>query len=64
MNLEATKKELDAAYASLEKAEDRVGILLKEMKQMQMVLIMLETAGYIENGKLEEAKELASTFCI
>lgn len=56
------KTELEAAYESLEKADRQIKNLLIERKQTQMILEMLETAGYIKDGKLEEAKEFVRSF--
>jgi len=56
------KTELEAAYESLEKSDRQIKNLLVERKQTQMVLEVLETAGYITNGKLEEAREFVRSF--
>ena len=62
MDTKALKAELDAAYKSLEKADNQIKRLLKERRQTQMVLEMLTTAGFITEGKLEEAREFVQTF--
>lgn len=62
MDTKALKVELNAAYESLEKADNQIKTLLKERKQTQMVLEMLTTAGFITDGKLEEARKFVQTF--
>lgn len=62
MDKKALEAELDAAYKSLEKAESQIKDLLRERRQTQMVLGMLTTAGFIKDGKLEEAREFVHTF--
>lgn len=62
MNLESTKAELEAAYKSLAKAESQIKNLLQERKQTQLIFQMLESAGYIKTGKLEEAQQFVWTF--
>jgi hypothetical protein len=62
MDKESTQKELDAAYKNLDKADLQIKNLLKERKQNQMVLEMLETAGFITEDKLQEAREFVQTF--
>ncbi|MDF1830641.1 hypothetical protein [Cycloclasticus pugetii] len=56
------KKELEEAYKSLEKADRQIKSLLIERKQSQMVMELLENAGFITDGKLQEARELVQTF--
>jgi len=62
MNDKALKEELTAAYRSLERADAQIKNLLKERKQTQMVIEMLTTAGFITDGKLEEARKFVGTF--
>jgi hypothetical protein len=62
MNLESTKTELEAAYKSLAKAEGQIKNLLEERKQSQLIFQMLESAGYIRAGKLEEAQQFVWRF--
>ena len=62
MNDKALKEELTAAYKSLERADAQIKNLLKERKQTQMVIEMLTTAGFIPDGKLEEARKFVGTF--
>lgn len=62
MNLESTKKELEYAYKSLANADRQIKNLLLERKQAQLVLQMLESAGYIKAGKLEEAQQFVLAF--
>jgi hypothetical protein len=62
MDKESLQRELDAAYKKMDVYEHQIKNLLKERKQNQMVLQMLETADYIEQGKLEEAQELVRSF--
>lgn len=62
MNKKALQDELDAAYKSLEKADRQVKNLLLERKQTAMILGLLETGGFIQEGKLEEAREFVQTF--
>lgn len=62
MDTKALKAELDAAYKSLDKADNQIKSLLKERRQTQMVFEMLTTAGFITEGKLEEAREFVQTF--
>ena len=62
MNTKELKAELDSAYKSLEKADSQIKNLLKERRQTQMILEMLTTAGFISDGKLEEAREFVQTF--
>ncbi|NKI17390.1 hypothetical protein HCU74_08170 [Spongiibacter sp. KMU-166] len=56
------EKELAEAYKSLDKADRQIKNLLIERKQNQMVLELLETAGFISEGKLQEAREFVQTF--
>jgi hypothetical protein len=62
MDTKALKSELDSAYKKLEKADNQIENLLKERRQTKMVLEMLTTAGFITEGKLEEAREFVQTF--
>lgn len=62
MDKESLQKELDDAYKSLDKADRQIKNLLIERKQLNMVLELLETAGFISEGKLQEAKEFVQTF--
>ena len=64
MDKEALQKELDDAYKSLEKSDRQMKNLLIERKQNQMVFDLLETAGFITDGKLQEAREFVQTFKI
>ena len=63
MEAKDTKKELEAAYASLEKAERQIKSLLLEKNKMFLTLEMLEKACFIKEGKLAEAREFVDTFC-
>ena len=56
------EKELEAAYKSLEKADRQIKNLLTERKQLHMTLALLETGGFIKDGKLEEAQGFSTTF--
>lgn len=56
------KEELEAAYKSLDKAENQVKSLRKERKQLQMTIQLLEVGGFITEGKLDEAREFIQTF--
>ena len=56
------EKELAEAYKSLDKADRQIKNLLIERKQTQMVLELLETAGFIAEDKLQEAREFVQTF--
>ena len=56
------KEELEAAYKSIDKAENQVKNLLKERKQLQMTIQLLEAGGFITKGKLDEAREFIQTF--
>lgn len=62
MDKESLQKELDDAYKSLDKADRQIKNLIIECKQLHMVLELLETAGFISEGKLQEAKEFVQTF--
>ena len=50
------KKELAEAYKSLDKADRQIKNLLIERNQNQMILELLETAGFIADGKLQWVK--------
>lgn len=63
MKPEDLKKELEEAYKSLDKADRQIKSLLIERKQTQMIFELLETAGFITEGKLQEAREFVQTFC-
>jgi len=56
------KRELESAYKLLEEKERQIKNLLIERKQNKMVMELLETAGFVKEGKLEEAKEFVRTF--
>jgi len=56
------KRELESAYKLLEEKERQIKNLLIERKQNNMVMELLETAGFVKEGKLEEAKEFVQTF--
>jgi hypothetical protein len=56
------ERELEAAYKSLDKADRQIKNLLIERKQSQMILELLDTAGFIADGKLQEAREFVQTF--
>lgn len=56
------EKDLAEAYKSLDKADRQIKNLLIERKQNQMLLELLETAGFIAEGKLQEAREFVQTF--
>lgn len=62
MKPEDLKKELEEAYKSLDKADRQIKSLLIERKQTQMIFELLETAGFITEGKLQEAREFVQTF--
>ena len=56
MESKGLELELGEAYKSLEKAERKISNLLAERKQLLMTLNILDTAGFIKDGKLEEAR--------
>ena len=62
MDKESLQAELDAAYKKLDQADSQIKKLLIERKQNQMVLEMLETAGFIADGKLQEARDFVQSF--
>jgi chorismate mutase len=62
MDSESLKAELEAAYKSLDKADRQIQRLLVERKQNELVLGLLETAGFIAEGKLDEAKNIVDGF--
>jgi len=62
MDNKALKAELEAAYKSLDQAERRIKGLLVGRKQNELVLGLLETAGFITEGKLDEAKNIVDGF--
>lgn len=62
MDIKALKRELEEAYKSLDKADRQIKNLLIERKQTQMIFELLETAGFITEGKLQEAREFVQTF--
>lgn len=62
MNESALNEELQAAYKNLDRKEDQIKNLLLERKQLHMTIELLETAGFIKEGKLEEARGFVSVF--
>ena len=56
MDNKPLKSELEAAYKNLDKAYRQIQRLLVERRQNQLVFSLLETAKFIEEGKLEEAE--------
>lgn len=62
MEEKSLKAELEAAYKSLDKADRQIKNLLIERKQNNLILEMLESSGYIKDGKLEEAREFVNRF--
>lgn len=62
MDKESLQAELDAAYKKLDKADGQIKSLLIERKQNQMVLEMLESVGFIADGKLQEARDFVQSF--
>jgi hypothetical protein len=56
------KSELEAAYKSLDEAERRIKGLLIERRQNELVLGLLEAAGFITEGKLDEVKNVVDRF--
>ena len=62
MDSKPLKAELEAAYKSLNKAEHQIRRLLVERKQNQLVVVLLERAGFITEGKLDEAKNIVDGF--
>ena len=60
--MSVSQNELDAAYKSLDKAENQIKNLLVERKQLHMTLELLEAAGFISGGKLQEAREFVQSF--
>lgn len=62
MDKQAIQEELDAAYENLDQKERQIKNLLTERKQLHMTIELLETAGFIEYGKLEEAREFVQNF--
>ena len=62
MDNKPLKSELEAAYKNLDKAYRQIQRLLVERRQNQLVFSLLETAKFIEEGKLEEANAIARSF--
>lgn len=62
MDAENIKTELEAAYKQLDKADQQIKNLLKERKQNQLIIEILETSGYITEGKLEKAINFVKSF--
>jgi len=62
MDKEALQNELDAAYKRLGTADKQIKILSIKHKQNQMIFELLETAGFITEGKLQEARYFVQTF--
>lgn len=62
MDANALKNELENAYKKLTEAEQRIKDLLVERNELQFVLQILQIAGFIQEGKLEEARQIAKTF--
>ncbi len=58
MDLKATKKELEAAYEKLEKAEKQVGNLLIERRDTNRILEVLKAAGFLTDEKMHQAREI------
>ena len=58
MELKATKKELEAAYEKLEKAEKQVSNLLIERRDTNRILEVLKAAGFLTDEKLYQAREI------
>ena len=56
------KSDLEAAYKSLDEAERRIKGLLVERRQNELVLGLLETGGFITEGKLDEVKSIVDRF--
>lgn len=63
MDEESLKRELEAARENEARLERQIKNLLAERMQMQLTVELLETAGFIAPGKLEEARDFARTFC-
>jgi DNA replicative helicase MCM subunit Mcm2 (Cdc46/Mcm family) len=62
MNKDSLEEKLAAAHQNLEKADRQIEALLKELEKNQMVIEILEAAGFITEGKLQEALEFVRTF--
>ena len=62
MDSRSLKSELEAAYKSLDEADRRIQRLLVERRQNELVLGLLETAGFIAEDKLGEAKSIVDGF--
>lgn len=58
MDLKAAKKELEAAYEKLEKAEKQVSNLLIERRDTNRILEVLKAAGFLTDEKLYQAREI------
>ena len=58
MDLKATKKELEAAYENLEKAEKQVSNLLIERRDTNRIIEVLKAAGFLTDEKLYQAREI------
>jgi hypothetical protein len=58
MDLKATKKELEAAYEKLEKAEKQVSNLLIERRDTNRIIEVLKAAGFLTDEKLYQAREI------
>lgn len=52
------KKELEAAYENLEKAEKQVSNLLVERRDTNRILEVLKAAGFLTDEKLYQAREI------
>lgn len=62
MNEKALQEELQAAYKELDNADRQIKNLLLERKQQNMVVNLLDSGGFITEGKLEEAIAFSSSF--
>lgn len=62
MSIEQLKDELETESERLKRSAQEMKRLQVELKQTQMVIAMLEAAGFIEDGKLDEAREFVQQF--
>ena len=58
MNKEALEKELYWAYEKLDKLEKQISNLLVERKDSAMILEVLKAAGFLNDEKLYQAREI------
>lgn len=56
------KTELEQAYADLEKAEQRIKIMQKELREYDRVEQVIVAAGLLDKDKFEQARDLVRSF--